>query len=1021
MAGLCNTLRKILPENFKSELKTIFKLSWPLIICNIGEFALPMIALQFAGQDGETSLAAVGLGTSFGNVFGYALIIGLDSATATLCSQAYGAKNYRRFGIIIQRSLIIQLMVGFTALAFSINSENILLLLQQDKDVSRLAETFILYRMPSLIVSVKKFAWFGSRLFQAVYRTLMSYLTSQHIVLPLVAISIINVIICVISNFVLVSVLKLGVIGCSIALNICFFTLCLSTVAYIKIKKVYKAWPGWSWECLLQWRQFFSLALPGALMIIFDWTTAEVGVVLLGLVGKKELGAQTVLLTIIGLLFMVPIGISVAATISVGKFMGSGEPRKAVNSTKSALVISWSIAICSASLLTATKDYVGYAFTNSKDVVAIITSGIPYIAAFHLLDGTQGICVGVFRGLGLQKLGAIVNLIGFDVIGLPLGTVFVFVLSWGVMGFWAGMVIGMFCQATALVLILSFVSWEKLSIKARRRAGVNVSPLNNGELEMNGCMEAEEGQPNEQTEMVTTEASEPVQEDNMHVDDVHGEDDPSEGLTTPKFAGRDGETPLAAVGLGITFCNVFGFAIIIGLDSATSTLCSQAYGAKNYRRFGIIIQRALLVQLVVGFSALAEKFILFRMPSLIFQAVYRTIRSYLISQHIVLPLVAVSIINVIICVISNFVLVSVLKLGVIGCSITLNLCFLMLCLTTLAYIKIKKVYKAWPGWSWECLLQWRQFFSLALPGSLMIIFDWTTAEIGVILLGLVGKKELGAQTVLLNILSLLYMIPSGISLAAGVSVGRLMGSGEPRKAVNTTKSAFCISWLIAICSASLLTATKDYVGYAFTNSKDVMAIITNGIPYMAAFHFLDGTQGVSAGVFRGLGLQKYGAIVNLIGFDVIGLPLGTVFVFVISWGVMGFWAGMVIGMFCQVSGLVLILIFINWEKLSKKARTRAGVNVFPLNNGELEMNDCMEAEEGQPNEQTEMVTTEASEPVPEDNMHVDDVHGEDDPDEGLATPKEKERRTEEKKWEFFSRADNSQGNKANSQEIPMVF
>eukprot|EP00794_Sanderia_malayensis_P021190 gene21190-23268_t len=883
MSGLCNTLRKILPENFKSELRTIFKLSWPLIICNIGEFALPMIALQFAGQDGETSLAAVGLGTSFGNVFGYALIIGLDSATATLCSQAYGAKNYRRFGIIIQRSLIIQLMVGFTALAFSINSENILLLLQQDKDVSRLAETFILYRMPSLI-------------FQAVYRTLMSYLTSQHIVLPLVAISIINVIICVISNFVLVSVLKLGVIGCSIALNICFFTLCLTTVAYIKIKKVYKAWPG-------------------ALMIIFDWTTAEVGVVLLGLVGKKELGAQTVLLTIIGLLFMVPIGISVAATISVGKFMGSGEPRKAVNSTKSALVISWSIAICLASLLTATKDYVGYAFTNSKDVVAIITSGIPYIAAFHLLDGTQGICVGVFRGLGLQKLGAIVNLIGFDVIGLPLGTVFVFVLSWGVMGFWAGMVIGMFCQATALVLILSFVSWEKLSIKARRRAGVNVSPLNNGELEMNGCMEAEEGQPNEQTEMVTTEASEPVQEDNMHVDDVHGEDDPSEGLTTPKF-----------------------------------------------------------------------------------QAVYRTIRSYLISQHIVLPLVAVSIINVIICVISNFVLVSVLKLGVIGCSITLNLCFLMLCLTTLAYIKIKKVYKAWPGWSWECLLQWRQFFSLALPGSLMIIFDWTTAEIGVILLGLVGKKELGAQTVLLNMLSLLYMIPSGISLAAGVSVGRFMGSGEPRKAVNTTKSAFCISWLIAICSASLLTATKDYVGYVFTNSKDVMAIITNGIPYMAAFHFLDGTQGVSAGVFRGLGLQKYGAIVNLIGFDVIGLPLGTVFVFVLSWGVMGFWAGMVIGMFCQVSGLVLILIFINWEKLSKKARTRAGVNVFPLNNGELEMNDCMEAEEGQPNEQTEMVTTEASEPVPEDNMHVDDVHGEDDPDEGLTTPKEKERRTEEKKW-----------------------
>ncbi len=46
-------------------------------------------------------------------------------------------------------------------------------------------------------------------------------------------------------------------------------------------------------------------------------------------------------------------------------------------------------------------------------------------------------------------------------------------------------------------------------------------------------------------------------------------------------------------------------------------------------------------------------------------------------------------------------------------------------------------------------------------------------------------------------------------------------------------------------------------------------------------------KGVSCGILRGLGLQKYGATVNFIGLDIIGLPLGAVFAIVLRWGVMG--------------------------------------------------------------------------------------------------------------------------------------
>ena len=47
------------------------------------------------------------------------------------------------------------------------------------------------------------------------------------------------------------------------------------------------------------------------------------------------------------------------------------------------------------------------------------------------------------------------------------------------------------------------------------------------------------------------------------------------------------------------------------------------------------------------------------------------------------------------------------------------------------------------------------------------------------------------------------------------------------------------------------------------------------------------TQGVSAGILRGAGLQKYGATANFIGLDLIGLPVGAVFALVLRWDLLG--------------------------------------------------------------------------------------------------------------------------------------
>jgi len=54
------------------------------------------------------------------------------------------------------------------------------------------------------------------------------------------------------------------------------------------------------------------------------------------------------------------------------------------------------------------------------------------------------------RGMGRPQAGAIVNLVGFYVIGLPLGWLLAFPLGQGIIGIWWGLAAGLGCVALML-------------------------------------------------------------------------------------------------------------------------------------------------------------------------------------------------------------------------------------------------------------------------------------------------------------------------------------------------------------------------------------------------------------------------------------------------------------------------------------------------------------------------------------------------------------------------------------------
>lgn len=61
----------------------------------------------------------------------------------------------------------------------------------------------------------------------------------------------------------------------------------------------------------------------------------------------------------------------------------------------------------------------------------------------------------------------------------------------------------------------------------------------------------------------------------------------------------------------------------------------------------------------------------------------------------------------------------------------------------------------------------------------------------------------------------------------------------------------------------------------------------NLLPHILDFPFVLPQQGVIGGIVRGAGKQMVGAVVNLVGFYVIGLPVGVSLMFPVKMGIVG--------------------------------------------------------------------------------------------------------------------------------------
>ncbi|CAI5526165.1 unnamed protein product [Closterium sp. Naga37s-1] len=175
------------------------------------------------------------------------------------------------------------------------------------------------------------------------------------------------------------------------------------------------------------------------------------------------------------------------------------------------------------------------------------------------------------------------------------------------------------------------------------------------------------------------------------------------------FLGRRSTLQLAAAAVAITFTNVTGFSLLIGLASGIEPLCAQAHGAQQPKAMGLLLRRSsLLLTLasipiaIIWFNSQklllaagqdaplvseATTFILWLLPDLFLSALVIPLRIFLRAQGIVRPVLVGAALSLAVHVLATALLVAgPVRLGCAGAAAAASISDLFLWLLLLFYL-----------------------------------------------------------------------------------------------------------------------------------------------------------------------------------------------------------------------------------------------------------------------------------------------------------------------------------------------
>jgi len=199
---------------------------------------------------------------------------------------------------------------------------------------------------------------------------------------------------------------------------------------------------------------------------------------------------------------------------------------------------------------------------------------------------------------------------------------------------------------------------------------------------------------------------------------------------------------------------------------------------------------------------------------------------------------------------------------------------------------------------------WSRFayvWQLGLPIAITLALEVTVFNASAFLMGRLGRAELAAHAIAIQIAALCFMVPLGIGQAATIRVGLRFGQKDSAGVARAGWLALSLGATLAAATAAILIAMPRALMAIFLDVTDpandhVVALGMSFLTIAALFQLVDCTQAIGAGVLRGLHDTRIPMIFAAIGYWGIGILLGGYFVIKTQLRGVGVWLGLAAGL-----------------------------------------------------------------------------------------------------------------------------
>lgn len=451
-------------NSWPAHIRATLTLGIPLIGAQLAQLGIHTTDVVILGQLGAQYLAAIVLAGQFM----FTLFIfgsGFSMAVVPMVAQAFGRGDVVSVRRSLRMGMWVAIIYWILAQPLFFNAEAILLAFGQKPDVSALAGRYVM---------IAEFGLLPGLLF-VVFRALVSAIGRAGIILYVtIAMLVLNALFAyalVLGHFGLPALGMDGAAIVSVVVQAAGFVFIVLYVQSFEETRKYELFVRFwrpDWKAFLE---VLHLGMPISITVLAEVSLFTAASLLMGRIGTLELAAHGIALQLASVTFMIPLGLSQAATVRVGIAHGRGDydhlVRAAITVTILAVVIS---CLCGA-LLGFWPAYFGSWFidVHSADAARVLAIAGPFIAiagVFQLVDGLQVIASGLLRGLKDARVPMILALISYWPIGFLLAWILAFPAGFGGIGIWFGFLIGL-CAASLFLCARFYLLLQREKKMAR--------------------------------------------------------------------------------------------------------------------------------------------------------------------------------------------------------------------------------------------------------------------------------------------------------------------------------------------------------------------------------------------------------------------------------------------------------------------------------------------------------------------------------------------------------------------------